>query len=864
VSATGTPQAVTNLPNYTIQSVNTTNNTLDVQNNGLQTGQTVLYDNEGNTPIQGLTGETDGSNPDGMRSYTVLAVDPNDIQFGADFSGSEQGSGTSGVSSSDSTINFPGAVNLQSGDLVQYEPVGSAPSIGGLTPGGEYYVEVVSPTSIRLTNSYAQAVMPLDDLQNFTISAIGGDDKTITISSNGFTQGEAVTFQPQAQPQQFGSLSVNVSATYDSQGNPTLQADPGANDIFVYQNPFKTGDTFVYQVQGSNSPIGGLINNHTYQVVDESSDPNLIQLKDLLNVSSVTFAPNSGGDTITRNDSGSWSADGFADGQQITVSGTAKDDGTYTIASLSGSQMVLTAKNVLTGETDSNVTFVGPVVVLTPDTSSAGASVVHDLSEESISPLVAGDTYYVTNINSQNGTFQLASSPQNAQNGTAITLNDGGIGSNTVFQIGPQGIPITSSSGSQELVIVLGPSSTVAGTQQLLGPGGVPLSVLFPVVGNGISTSSSHGEGGGIVGAATNAANVTASPNVSASVNGPLLTAGGSVSVTSTSNVNSLAHTDNGSNGLIGIGNATTTNDETNDNDASVGRNSMIDAGVNFTLAADSSDTNDADTSASAGAGIASVDADATAQVNYVTLATVGQDASIAAGNQIQVVASTSTNGESTANASSTGFGAGAYANQNGGQGSVIGSGGMSTAENQTEISSDASLDALSVVLGATVPTVSMTGYGDAFGAGFVGVGESAGNFTMNAENNVLIDSGASVTGTEGVDVLPTFQNINGGVGNPASADATAEGLFGYVSATANNNTNLSSEASSAATALVAAGPRAAAPRPTASSIPTRPRITSWRFTSTRLPARSTPIKSPTSTGRRSPPARPTRTAVRT
>jgi len=269
-----------------------------------------------------------------------------------------------------------------------------------------------------------------------------------------------------------------------------------------------------------------------------------------------------------------------------------------------------------------------------------------------------------------------------------------------------------------------------------------------------------------------------------------------------------LAHTDNGSNGLIGIGNATTTNDETNDNDASVGRNSMIDAGVNFTLAADSSDTNDADTSASAGAGIASVDADATAQVNYVTLATVGQDASIAAGNQIQVVASTSTNGESTANASGTGFGAGAYANQNGGQGSVIGSGGMSTAENQTEISSDASLDALSVVLSATVPTVSMTGYGDAFGAGFVGVGESAGNFTMNAENNVLIDSGASVTGTEGVDVLPTFQNINGGVGNPASADATAEGLFGYVSATANNNTNLSSEASSAATALVAAGPR--------------------------------------------------------
>ena len=87
VFATGTPQASANAPTYNIQSVNTTSNTLDVQNNGLQAGQTVLYDNEGNTPIQGLQGETDGSNPDGMHSYTVLPVDANDIQFGQTFSG---------------------------------------------------------------------------------------------------------------------------------------------------------------------------------------------------------------------------------------------------------------------------------------------------------------------------------------------------------------------------------------------------------------------------------------------------------------------------------------------------------------------------------------------------------------------------------------------------------------------------------------------------------------------------------------------------------------------------------------------------------------------------------------------------------
>ena len=70
VFATGTPQASANAPTYNIQSVNTTSNTLDVQNNGLQAGQTVLYDNEGNTPIQGLQGETDGSNPDGIGIHT--------------------------------------------------------------------------------------------------------------------------------------------------------------------------------------------------------------------------------------------------------------------------------------------------------------------------------------------------------------------------------------------------------------------------------------------------------------------------------------------------------------------------------------------------------------------------------------------------------------------------------------------------------------------------------------------------------------------------------------------------------------------------------------------------------------------------
>ena len=870
VSATATPQASTSAPTYNIQSVNTTNNTLNVLNNGLDTGQTVLYDNEGNTPIEGLTGETDGSNADGMRAYTVLSVDPNNIQFGANFVGNEQGSGNSGVNTANSTINVPYVFNLQSGDYVQYEPGSGGAPIGGLTPGGKYYVQVVSPTSIRLTNSYSQAVMPQSFLQNFTTSSIESDNQTIKIPNNGFAPGEAVTFTPQAQPQQFSSLAVNVYATYPDPNTITLNPQPGANDIYVANNPFQNGDTIVYQVQGSGNPIGGLINGHTYQVQSylndpfDLNDPNLIQLKDLLNVQGVKFTQNMNGDTITRLDGGDWGADGFSGGQQITISGSAQNDGTYTIAGVSGNVMTLTVMDSVHEETDASVTFVGPVVTLTPDTSSSGAMVVHGLSELTFSPLVAGNTYYVTNVNTQNGTFQLASSPQNAANGIAITLGAGGINSNTNFQIGPQGIPITSSSGAQDLAIVLGPSSTVSGTQRILGPGGVPLSVLFPTTGSGISSSSSHGSGGAVIGVESNSANVTASPTVSASFNGPLLTSGGNISITSTSNPNASAHADNGTDGLIAVGHATATNIETNTNTASVGMNSMIGAVGNVTVLASSTNTANADTGASAGAGIASVHADATAVVNYFTKATVNQNACVAAGQQIQIVSSTSTNGSTTVNSSGAGFGAGAYANQDGGKGSVIGNGGKSNAINTTEIFPVHALYGQSVVLAATVPTVAMTAYGNASGSGFYGQGESAGNFTMNAANNVLLDKTSSVTGLAGVDILPTFQNINGGVGNPASADATATGLFGYVSATANNNTNLWSKASSEAGSLVAAGPRGSGNPPDGLQHPNPTKYPLLCSTSKPPPARSTPISPRTCIGTRLPPAPTTKTAAPT
>ena len=74
----------------------------------------------------------------------------------------------------------------------------------------------------------------------------------------------------------------------------------------------------------------------------------------------LTFTHNAGGgDTISRS-AGSWTLDGFQAGEQIEISGTgqANNDGTYTIASISadGTTLTLVAGDQLVDEAASGVT----------------------------------------------------------------------------------------------------------------------------------------------------------------------------------------------------------------------------------------------------------------------------------------------------------------------------------------------------------------------------------------------------------------------------------------------------------------------------------------------------------------------------
>ncbi|MDR3663866.1 MAG: hypothetical protein P4L86_26345, partial [Mycobacterium sp.] len=390
---------------------------------GLQTGDTVYYQNGANTPIAGLTGQqTDPHGQPIERAYGVVnfvepngTIDPNNISLGAVFSGAESsGNGGIGVDSATDTINFAAPHNFQSGDQVVFEgftPAGGGPvqTIGGLTPGATYYVEVVTPSSIRLTNTYDQAVNPQNYLQNFTPSQISGS--TITLpSAPGFSNNEAVTYYG-PQPSQFSSSTVNVNPVAASGGGVTFNAAPGANNIYIYNGTFNAGDSVLYQTPDGGTPIGGLTPGTTYKVysVSSSVQGQLVQLGYTYTLSNLTFTKGTGSthDKITLA-SGSWPAT-LSNGEQIKISGTSADNGTYTIGSISGGILTLSSIGSLPNGTAASAT-VDPqqALTLTPSTSGSDASVVQTLIATYNLPIMSpgqpggvlqqGTTYYVTNL----------------------------------------------------------------------------------------------------------------------------------------------------------------------------------------------------------------------------------------------------------------------------------------------------------------------------------------------------------------------------------------------------------------------------------------------------------------------------------
>src|SRR5262249_35925111 len=135
VLADAEPFVASDAPDYSIQAVDPTTDVLTVNNHGLQTGDTVVYNPNGHVLINGLiTTFIDNTLGDAVtltRPYNVLRIDDDHLALGSTFQGAD-------VDKNREIITFQLAHNFQTGDAVTYDPVSG--SVGGLTTGATYYV----------------------------------------------------------------------------------------------------------------------------------------------------------------------------------------------------------------------------------------------------------------------------------------------------------------------------------------------------------------------------------------------------------------------------------------------------------------------------------------------------------------------------------------------------------------------------------------------------------------------------------------------------------------------------------------------------------------------------------------------------
>jgi hypothetical protein len=775
-----------NAPTYIVETTDTVNDVIHVTNHGLSTGDTVLI---------------------GSREYNVIPTGPNDLTLGSIFPGAAfnpanpQDGGIDGLRD---TIHFQGPHNFVTGDRVVYLLGAGGSSAGDLTPSSLYYVLVIDGTTIKLT-TYNPLVVTDLNLKSFT-----PDNDTIDINLHGFTNGLAVTYHAPA-AKTFSSLQVDVNGGVNGQGVAELTNNIFANNIqFVdtAEGPneghpvfgFALNDIVRYTANGTE--IGGLHSGTNYKVSEVSGTNNSIIKLHALQSVSVTFhennPPASNRDTITRT-SGSWLDDGFRIGQTITITNTLFNNGTYTLDDVSALTLTLILANDLAPEGPVLATIESSNIALDPGDKNNRSltGVVHSLIKVSDLPLVAnmgvgnmdGKTFYVRDA--APNSFKLAA----FSGGPALTLT-AQAGATNNHKIGPESVDVEPASGQQILRIDL--TSSLNGTT-LLAPGGVPLNVVSPPVDDGVSSATSNGSGVGVVAGQVNSSVIDDNPNVKAYISsGGLVRATNDVTIVGDSTTKSTASAKNGTGGLIGVGGASTTsNQNTADHktEVYVDTGTRIIAGGNVTVQAKTQNNTTATSSATTGGlvGVAIADTDST--ISYSTTATVKTGADILAGNQIRILADSRTSQSAAATASGLGFG---------GDGNATSTADTSSGLTQAQVANAALVNGRSVIVAATVSQMFVRSTADGRGAGFVAVGTADAGIDIHANNKVLVDANAQVSGYEGVDFRTRFYAVD----TLAHSFARATGLFGHISSDANNSTHMDSVVNSAGGALITAGPR--------------------------------------------------------
>ncbi|WP_231867055.1 hypothetical protein [Anabaena sp. 4-3] len=742
-SRAGVPIAIADTNIDPSLAVDNTARTITFSNeHNLQTGNQVIYSNGGGDDIGGISND---------RTYNVIAVDSTTVKLGSEFQGTA-------VDEQANTIRFNQNHNLRNGDKVIYEAANGT-AIGGLVSGNPYYVKVLDNKTVQLAET--QFVV------SFTYSS-DNDNNQITQEGHGFNTGDRVVYQTSRQAliglesnKAYYVIKVDANnfrlASTLSNAQAGTALDIGSND---HQHQLFLAPSQAVNLAGINTAI--TINNHGFQngdlVIYQRRTAEFRIVEELpANIPPASNNFNKNTDLIS-NDTFTSANHGFQTGDQViyTTSGTAlgnlTNNTTYYVIRVDSDRFQL------------STTENGAAI----DITTAPKNSIHQITAVGLQGLQEGISYYV--VNSSQNSFQLAAT----KDGAALTLDKSGLtGTGSVHLFNKQSlVDLTASNTDQHNLHLDLNNSTATGTNHQLI---TTASITIPSQGDGKFSAYAEGAVGALVGGNGTQATLNISPTVTTYIaSGASITTTGNVTIKSLSVAEVTSSTDSDVLGAVAVGDSRIDANVTNTNKTDIHASAQINAQGNVSITSQSDHTFNISGYGAAGSLITFADAEAHATLTHNTQTSINDSASIIAGNELLVASSSNTNGNVKAKADGVGLYGDADAETT----------FRVNGTNQTNINSNAALEARKLTVAATVDNLKVHARGEATGGGFIGNIDAHATVDLADTKAVVnLNANSSLIG-DFVNLSATYQNVN----SNSTTSATCFAFGGDTDSAVTNN----------------------------------------------------------------------------
>ncbi len=749
---------------FSTPAVNTATGTIHfAAPDNFQTGDQVVYEAPAGTTVS-LTGVTAAGNSTitGLSSTSNLSV-------GMTVTGTNLTGGSyviaSILSPTSISLNTGTGVTANASASLSFSTPAMGTPVGGLVNGQTYVVNVIDPQTITLY----PANTPLPKAQSFTGAAVNENSSTntITILKNGFTKGEAVTYQaPAASSFDLSNVSNNTidagassgliagdKVIYTTPSQTFTSANVNGSQISIPGHGFTTGETLYYQ---PGSPP--LQNYNTAQNLTAGTyyairvDANTLELAATL-ADATAAVPHPLVFTA----------------MQTTASGTLT---AAPLAGLtSGTKYVVLVPDPTHPNLIQLATMAQPTtpIALNPSTAAADASVsntLRNVANQPIGGLSDGATYYVTGISGNS--FQLAT--DSAGTDTVTLTSSAALTGTSTLQ--PTGIiPTSQGTGTQTLVLKL--TSVGSGTQTLEGVGGAASLAHTP--GSGVSIASASGGGGGLLQIASVSASVTGTPSVMTTVEKSVVMNAANIDVESDA-MGDVASVATGGGGAlllqVGVSNSTVT--VTPKSTLNIDANDVLDATGNITVKSTTSSNSQTQATSDGGSGLFAFGAaNVSSTVSHSSTVEIGDSAKLDAQGTLDVESFSNDTASATSSVAEGSLLVSTATNT-----TTLNVGSSSTptpATTKTTIDSGALLQGNTVTVGATVTGLNLTDTASESSGG-VGAGATAkSEMAINDNTQVHLESNSTVSGT-----TVNIRALNENVSLTSQATANIYTLIGY------------------------------------------------------------------------------------